>query len=145
MATDPHALADRLGRLVRELCLPVAAPAGFEWNSGGYGNGPEVSALLESGPDEFLRAAPGLVPWLERAEAMCIDMWFNLDIAKGTLVVNLEGLNLDDYLRREGLDELAERMRGPGQLRDMVSAVAEALQLMLKPHPVAGPSEAGKA
>ncbi len=96
----------------------------------------EGSVLLEAAPEDVLRLAPAELLWLEEEpDFPCVDLWIKLHRATETVTADLEGTDLERFLREEGLDEPAKTMRGPGPLPAMVAAVAEALRLALRPHP----------
>jgi hypothetical protein len=132
-----HALAHDAGMVVlsfsdeaRALIDPVVVPQGF---ASGQGDG--VQVIFCASLDELAARFPRLpqVGKQQRGSGACVDLVLTAGDQTSLATVQLEGMSLDETLRRVGLAGRADELRAAihGDRTHALSGVAAALRELL--------------
>jgi hypothetical protein len=103
-----------VGRVVSAALNPVLTPEGFaggQYGEGGADRREAAQIIVCAGHDEF----SGRHPWLpqandqERGVGACVDLVIEISAVNTVEFIDLEGLSLEETLRRVGNAEDADR------------------------------------
>jgi hypothetical protein len=123
--------------VLRSTIESVVMSAGFQWNEGALGaSGTELRALFEAADREFIPAFPQFFSENTTYAPGCIDLWIRFDLSTKLIEADLEGWDVNRWLRDNDHVDLAEEMARPDELEPAVWHLAEGLQLMLSPPPL---------
>jgi hypothetical protein len=121
--------------LLRSSLEPIVGPAGLSWNESGLGyQAGELRALFEGDKPEFVRPFPS--DWFRYQPGRqpgCIDLWITYDTESKRISADLEGTDVEEWLRSRGHAPLAVQLAAPAEQGDAVDSLARGLRLMLEP------------